>query len=36
MQTRAIAGVDFENTLITKQWHKSEIKPKIILAKNFT
>ena len=30
MQTRAIAGVDFENTLITEQWHKSEVKPKMI------
>ena len=30
MQTRAISGVDFENTLISDQWKKSEIKPKMI------
>ena len=30
MQTRAISGVDFENTLISNQWKKNEIKPKMI------
>lgn len=30
MQTRAITGVDFENTLISEEWGKKEIKPKMI------
>lgn len=30
MQTRATTGVDFEQSLITEQWLKSEIKPKMI------
>ena len=30
MQTRAITGVDFERSLVTEQWVKSEIRPKMV------
>ena len=30
MQTRSITGVDFENSLVSKQWVKSEIRPKMV------
>jgi hypothetical protein len=30
MQQRAVTGFDFENSLISEQWSKKEIKPKMI------